>query len=208
MTIPVSDILSKVSIVLNDEDFVRWTKAELIGWLNDAAAEVVIRRPSAHAITAQVPLLVGAYQTMPAGAIQLMDIPATGEGWPVRRIDRQLLDDTLPGWRRMKPGRTKHYAYDDRTSTAFYVYPPAPAGAKVEMLYSTAPAPVTSEAGSLDLDRVYTSPLISFVLYRALAKDSEYANGQLAAAHYGAFNDVLGAQNESSAAVSPNVGSL
>lgn len=208
MPIPVSEILQRASIILNDEDFVRWTKPELISWINDGAAEIVIRRPSAYAITESVALAAGVLQAIPPGAIQLMDIPATLDGYPVRRVDRQLLDDQYPGWRRQKAGRTKHYTYDERTATAFYVYPPAVAGAEVEMFYSAPPPAVASDTDELQLDRVYMSPLVSFILYRALAKDSEYANGQLAAAHFSAFGTALGQQNETAAAVSPNVGSV
>lgn len=208
MPIPVSEILQRASIVLNDGEFVRWTKPELIDWINDGAAEIVIRRPSAYAITEPVALVAGTLQAIPPGAIQLLDIPSTQDGYPVRRVDRQLLDDQYPGWRRQKAGRTKHYTYDERTATTFYVYPPAVAGAEVEMFYSAPPPAVASDTDELLLDRVYMSPLVSFVLYRALAKDSEYANGQLAAAHYGAFGDALGQQNETSAAASPNVGSV
>lgn len=208
MPIPVSDILGRAGIILNDEDYVRWTKDELIGWINDAAAEVVIRRPSAHAVTDLVALKAGVLQHIPEGGIQILDIPATDDGRPVRRVDRQLLDDQYPGWRRAKAARTKHYTYDERTATTFYVYPPAVDGAQVEMLYSSPPPQVASDTDSVELDRAYMSPLVSFLLYRALAKDSEYANGTLAAAHYSAFNDALGAQNEVSAAVSPNVGSV
>lgn len=208
MPIPVSEILERAGIILNDDQYVRWTKGELIGWINDGAAEIVIRRPSAHAVTELVSLQAGVLQRIPAGAIQLLDIPATEDGRPVRRVDRQLLDDQLPGWRSAKAGRTKHYTYDERSATTFYVYPPAVAGAKVEMFYSSPPAEVANDTDALDLDRVYMSPLVSFVLYRALAKDSEFADGALAAAHYGAFGDALGQQNETSAAASPNVGSV
>ncbi|QRE00594.1 hypothetical protein [Pseudomonas phage Itty13] len=208
MPIPVSEVLKRAGIILNDDQFVRWTKEELIGWINDGAAEIVIRRPSAHAITETVELQAGVLQRIPVGGIQLLDIPATEDGYPVRRVDRQLLDDQYPGWRRLKAGRTKHYTYDERTATTFYVYPAAVAGAKVEMFYSSPPPDVSSDTDSLDLDRVYMSPLVSFVLYRALAKDSEYSDGALAAAHYGAFGDALGQQNETAAAASPNVGSV
>lgn len=208
MPIPVSEILQKASIILNDEDFVRWTQPELIGWLNDAASETVIRRPSAHAVTLLVELQAGVLQDLPEGAIQLLDIPATEQGYPISRTDRQLLDQQAPGWRRAKAGRTRHYTYDDRSSTTFYVYPAAVAGAKVELFYSSSPASVSAIADLLDLDRVYIGPLISYVLYRALAKDSEYANAALATAHYSAFNDALGQQNQTASAVSPNVSSL
>lgn len=207
MAIPVSEILEKAATVLNDSDFVRWTKDELIGWINDGAAEIVIRRPSAHAITENVALVAGVLQHLPANGIQLLDIPATADGYPVGRTERKLLDDQYPGWRRQKAGRTKHYTYDERTATTFYVYPAAVAGAEVELFYSIPPAEVATDADTLDLDRVYLSPLISFILYRALAKDSEFANGQIAAAHLQAFEGALGTQNETAAAVSPNVAS-
>ena len=51
-------------------------------------------------------------------------------------------------------------------------------------------------------------PLVSYILYRALAKDSEYANGALAAAHFQAFNEALGANNQMTAAASPNTASV
>lgn len=204
MPIQVSDVLTKAAIVLNDEEFVRWTKDELIGWLNDAAPEVVIRRPSAHAITDLVELQEGVLQELPQEAIQLLDIPATETGHPINRTDRHLLDQQAPGWRRAKPGRTRHYTYDERSSLTYYVYPAAVAGAKVEVFYSTCPAKVASDTDTLDMDRAYIGPLISYILYRALAKDSEYANGVLAAAHYSAFSEALGLQNQTAGAVSPN----
>ena len=209
MSILVSEILGKASIVLNDTDFVRWTKAELIGWINDAATEVVIRRPPAHAVTANVALVAGILQRIPDGGIELLDIARNVGGNAVRRTDRQLIDDQKPDWPTMRQASSiKHYTFDERTPTVFYVYPPAKVGIQVEMLYSSTPALVATDADTLDLDRVYLSPIISFVLYRALAKDSEYANGQIAAAHFQAFSEALGTQNQTSMAVSPNAVSV
>lgn len=209
MSILVSEILGKASIVLNDTDFVRWTKAELIGWINDAATEVVIRRPPAHAVTENVALVAGILQRLPDGGIELLDIARNVGGNAVRRTDRQLIDDQQPDWPTMRQASSiKHYTFDERTPTVFYVYPPAKVGIQVEMLYSSTPALVATDADTLDLDRVYLSPIISFVLYRALAKDSEYANGQIAAAHFQAFSEALGTQNQTSMAVSPNQASV
>jgi len=205
MSIPVSEILEKASIVLNDTAFVRWTKEELIGWLNDAASEVVLRRPPAHAVTANVALVAGILQSIPAGGIEMLDISRNVGGNAVRRTDRQLLDDQKPDWPTMRQSSSiKHYTFDERTPTVFYVYPPAKVGTQVEMLYSSPPALVATDADTLDLDRAYLSPLVSFMLYRALAKDSEYANGAVAAAHFQAFSEALGSQNQTSLAVSPN----
>ena len=45
--IAVADVLDRLAILLVDEDFTRWTKPELLGWINDAVSEIIIRRPAA-----------------------------------------------------------------------------------------------------------------------------------------------------------------
>ena len=209
MAIRAGDILQRASIILNDEDFVRWTKDELFAWLNDAACEVVIRRPAARAVTVAITLVAGALQQLPTGGIELLDVVRNVGGRSVRRTDRQLLDDAAPDWPTMKQASAiKHYTFDERTPTVFYVYPPAKAGVTVEALYSEAPPAVAADDDLLELDRAYMGPLVSYLLYRALAKDSEFANGTLAAAHFQAFNEALGANNQMTAAASPNTASV
>lgn len=211
MPIRVGDILTRASITLNDEDFVRWTKPELYGWVNDGACEIVLRRPAARAVTSAVTLAAGTFQQLPEGALQLLDIirnvKADGSaGRPVRRIDRQLLDDQMPTWQEMKPADTiKHFMFDEATPTTFYVYPPAKAGTKADILQSEAPPLIEGDEDLVLLDRAYLGPLVSYVMYRCLAKDSEYANAAMATGHFQAFTEALGVQNQVTEAASPNV---
>jgi hypothetical protein len=209
MPILASEVLKRTAIILNDEQYVRWPVEELLDWLNDAAAETVIRRPAARGVTGTITLVEGILQSIPDGGIELMDIPRNVAGRAIRRTDRQLLDDINPDWPNMKLATAiKHYTFDERTPTTFYCYPPAQAGAQVQALYSAAPPLVTAPEDELDLSRAYIGPLVSYILYRALAKDSEYGNGAVAAAHYQAFSEALGTRNEVSGAVSPNAGSV
>jgi hypothetical protein len=210
MPVRAGDVIERAQIVLNDNDpaYVRWSKAELFAWLNDAASEVVIRRPSAGAVYGNVALEAGILQKIPADGIELLDVTRNVGGKPVRRTDRQLLDDQRPDWMTSKAGATKHYTFDERTRTTFYVYPPAVAGAQVEVLYSAPPPLVAEEDDMLQMDRAYIGPLVSYILYRALAKDSEFANGQIAAAHYQAFEAAFGAFNSVASAVTPNLASV
>lgn len=206
MPIPVSDILTRAAIVLNDEDYVRWETAELLKWLNDAASEIVIRRPQARARVVDVTLAAGALQTLPEGAIQLIDVVRNKPGRAISRVARRLLDDQEPDWYDAKPGATLHYTLEEETPTHFYVYPPAVDGAKVEAKYSEAPPAVADVADTLDLDRAYIGPLVSYILYRAQSKDSEFANGAVAVAHFQAFSEALGTNNAVTAAVTAQAG--
>ncbi|MNZ82273.1 hypothetical protein D3C78_1009670 [compost metagenome] len=214
MPIKVGDILQRASITLNDEDFVRWTKDELYGWVNDGACEVVLRRPAARAVTTVVTLIAGTFQQMPEGTLVLLDVIRNvkaddSPGRPVRRIDRQLLDDQLPTWQEMKQADTiKHFMFEEAAPTTFYVYPPAKAGIKADILHSEAPPLITGDDDMLQLDRAYIGPIVSYVMYRCLAKDSEYANAAMATGHFQAFTEALGVQNEVTNAASPNVRSV
>jgi hypothetical protein len=203
--IAVSDVLARVGLILNDVDFVRWTKSELFGWINDAAGEIVIRRPPAGARTTEVTLIAGVSQTLPAGAHLLMDVV---RNLPVgRRItvaERHRLEESVPGWYEMKSsGTLRHYCYEDRNPQQFYVYPPATAGAKVEAVIAFVPPKIADETAMLELGAEYIGPLVSYVVYRALLKDSEYANGQVAVAHFQAFSEALGTNTQVSLDASP-----
>lgn len=213
MPILVRDILNRVAAVLNDNEpgreFTRWPVDELIYWLNDGASEVVVIRPAAGARTQVLSLQEGVYQTLPAEAIQLLDIARNigsggRPGCPVQRTDRRLLDETVPDWCQMEPAdHIQYFTFDDRNPQAFYNYPPAQAGVEVEALIATPPPKVEAIDDTLDMDRAYIGPLVSYMLYRALAKDSEYANGVVAAAHQQAFMTGLGVHNEIAITASP-----
>lgn len=207
MPIPVLDIIARASTILNDEDHVRWTVPELLDWINDGAGEIVIRRPQARARIAKVDLVAGALQSLPEGAIQLIDVVRNVPGRSISRVSRRLLDDQEPDWYDAKAGPTRHYTLEEETPTFFYVYPPAVSGAKVEAKYSEAPPKVAAESDTLDLDRAYIGPLVSYALYRSLAKDSEFANGSVAVAHFQAFTEALGTSNAVTTAVTTLAGS-
>lgn len=209
--IPVQDILRRVSTVLNDDQHVRWGVPELLDWINDAGAEIVIRRPAARAERRVIKLVDGAYQTIPDDARTLLDIrrnmgfDGQTPGMPIQRCERHLIDDTTPGWYQSKKSESvRHFMYDERAPKEFFIWPPAIADAQVDVLLSVIPPRVEDENGSVDLGPEYMGPILSYTLYRALAKDSEYANGQLAAAHFNAFNEALGANAAMSTATSPN----
>ena len=203
--IAVADVLARVGLILNDVDYIRWTKQELFGWINDAAGEIVIRRPPAGAKTAAITLAEGVLQSLPAGSHLLMDVVRNlPNGRRVTVAERHRLEDSVPDWYGMAGSSViKHYAYDDRDPQKFYVYPPALAGAKVESVLAVIPPKITDETATLELGAEYIGPIVSYVVYRSLLKDSKYANGQVAIAHFQAFSEALGVNTQVSIDASP-----
>lgn len=213
MAIPVSEALLRLDNLMSDDDRIRWDEAERIRWFNDATKEIVLRRPAARAVTLTVTLAAGSRQSAPAGASQVLDIThnikATGAaGKAVTITDRNLLDRTAPTWRSAKAGETRHFMIDDRDPTSFAVYPPAVNGAQVEGLFSQPPDDVSEPTDSIDMRTEFIGAIINWALYRCHTKDSEYANGAVAAQHYQAFTDAIGAPAAAAVQNSPQGNSV
>ena len=163
-----SAIIDRVTIILQDESNVRWPRAELLKWLNDAQREIVMARPDSLAENATITLVAGTKQSIPNTAIQLLDVVRNTSGRAIRVVSREIMDAQQPDWHtQTQSGTIKHYMFDVRDPKHFYVYPPATVGTTVEAVYSTAPAEVTSESGAISLNDVYTNAIVDYVLYRS-----------------------------------------
>lgn len=198
--IPVANLVYRAGLLLQDEDHVRWTVPELIEWINEAVSAVVRLKPAAGARRALFALEPGARQTLDGSVVQLIDIvcnigaDAVTPGRAVRLTERHLLDSANPDWQSMPASSTvRHYTYDDRVPTLFYVYPPAAVGAKVEILRAVLPDDVTNIGDNVGLTLEYADSLLNYVVFRCLSKDSEYAGAQMATGYYQAFTASMGA---------------
>jgi hypothetical protein len=196
--IHVGDLLRRFRNIMLDMKSVRWSEPEAIDWMNDGATEIVLRRPAARAITERVALAPGTFQRASEGAAQVMDVIRNigSDGLPGRTIriaDRQQIDDAKPEWHNMRAAPTRHYMVDERSPTTFYVYPPAIDGAVVEMLVSKPAPTVLSADDTLDMRPEFINAILNWMIYRAHTKDSEYSQGAVAALHYQAFTDAIGA---------------
>lgn len=207
----VSDIVTKIGHLMLDPTHVRWTEAEIIGWINESAGAIMTRRPAAFTRRSVHTLAAGTLQSIPAGGSMLIDVvrnmKADGAtpGEAIRRSDRQLLDDTDANWHTAKPKTVvKQYTYDDRAPQMFYVYPPVVAGVKVEVMDAALPPAVITTADFMDINNEYTEAVVNYVAYRCNIKDSEYASPAAAINYYQAFEASLGIKSQTQAMASPN----
>jgi hypothetical protein len=219
-----SDITSRARILLNDIDATRWIDSELFKWINDAQRLVSMMRPDASIATFVMTLIAGTRQTIPSGGFRLLDIirnvttvtgttpldqVVTVPGRSVRIVDREVLDTQDPFWHTATgSAEIKHFIYDNRSPTLFYVYPPATTSAKLEVVYSVAPTDVTAAGNTLSISDIYLDIILNYVLYRAYSKDAEYAsNAQLANSYLSIVNTMLGIKTQKDVAYSPDLNS-
>jgi hypothetical protein len=214
-----TDILTRAGDILQDQTNVRWAQAELLRYLNDGRRELAIHRPDIYSTTATVELILGSKQTIPTDGNRFLDavrnVTVAGVvGRAVRIVEREILDAQLPDWHTETSSTSlKHFMFDERSPKTFYVYPPAVAGHKLEIVYSKSPTDIASgdlnSTSILANEDIYSGVLLDYILYRAFSKDSEYAgNMQRAAVHYQMFANSLGIGNRRRISTSPNVANL
>lgn len=208
-------LVDRAALLIQDTGFVRWTKVELLGWLNDACKEVVVHRPDASTVYAPFPCEAGTRQSLPSAALRLIDIPRNTSGGPVTQVDRAVLDEQLPTWHTLPAvpaSAVEHFCYDSRDPATFWVYPRVEASTSIDIVYSSVPADITSAETdlsdipdeTLNVSDAYANAVLDYMLYRAYSKDTAYAgNMSRAQMHLQGFATTLGIKIRTDAAISP-----
>lgn len=198
-----TDILHRVRTLIQDSGAVRWSTAELMGWLNEAYGAIVNLRPDASAGVTEFQCAPGTrQQLLPTLSRASRFLDAVRNTSPLSRggAISELARDKLDTQRRFWHAETatvdlEYYLFDPRLPTAFQVYPPAVAGAAIELVYAFVPAPHAVDAvdEAIKLDDAYTGALVDYIVYRAYSKNAEYATDTARAmTHYQAMQAALG----------------
>lgn len=210
-TVTAQTILNKAAIQLTDIANIRWTRAELLSWLNDGMRQIVVIQPSASSTTVSKLLSAGTRQTLPADGWLLLQIyrnmgtTGTTPGRAIRIVSREVLDGFNPNWHTdTASAEVKNYIYDVQDQLAFYVYPPNTGTGYIELNYSAQPANLTSESEVIPIFDIFQQALVDYILFRACSKDAEYAPGlQLAQAYLATFTAGVQGKTQSEATNDP-----
>lgn len=211
----VADVIDSVKTILKETgaEGVRWSNDELLKWLNESYAAIVAIKPDAGSVNGEVTLAAGTKQSIPADGLRLLSVVrnTAGSGTPVIRTDRQQIDIALPSWHTDdKSESIENYIFDEDDPTHFYVYPPAVATAKLEIIYASVPAKhdsayTTSSTDPIKVNDSYQPVMTDYILYRAFSKDADVqASVNRAQIHLQAFNAALGAKMKIDLMTSPN----
>ncbi|VTU38272.1 hypothetical protein H4CHR_04382 [Variovorax sp. PBS-H4] len=202
-----SRVITQARVLLNDPDKVRWTDAELLGWLNGGQLQLVAVRPDAKSTTIDHTLIAGVEQTIGASGVRVLDVIRNVGGRAITLVSRDQLNEFDPDWYSARPGAAiKHYTFDANAPKAFEVYPPATAGMKVRLLQSVLPTDCASLDADVDLvsAELFEGALIDFVCYRAWSKDGDAnPDAQRAANAIATFLQALTGKSQSDQATRP-----
>jgi hypothetical protein len=194
-TVTAKTIIDKATVQLIDLANIRWTRAELLSWLNDGVRQIVTLQPSASSTTVSKQLVAGTRQTLPADGWLLLSVyrnmgtNGTTPGRAIRLVSREIIDGFNPNWHTdTAKAEVRNYIYSNQDQAAFFVYPPNTGTQYVELNYSAQPADLTNENQPIAIFDIFQSALVDYILYRACSKDAEYAPGlQLAQGYITTF---------------------
>jgi hypothetical protein len=205
MTITAKQIIDDATGDLHDAGNVRWSRADLLAWLNDGQREVLLYRPDASVSVVDLPLVAGWLQPIPATALRLLDVKANTSGRSCGFVKREDLDSIHAEWRSDAPSNViKSWTSDARDPKHFEVWPPATESASLKVTLTVPPVDCANELASISLDDQYKGPLVSYVRHRAYLRDSEdAANAELSTMSYALFKEQLGVRTTTDLATRP-----
>lgn len=190
------DIMTRATRITHDEQYKRWSKAEMLDWTSEAQI-IVARNPGVYNKTVVQSLDKGSRQFLPKDGWGLItatcNVGEYGLGSVVKVTTRDLLDSFNPYWHSDPAQRiVESYVYDTRQPTEFSVYPPNDGTGKLEITYMAIPKQFTDPSEEIVLDDTYIPALVNYVVYRAYCKESEYSPGiSNAQAYFSAYQQEL-----------------
>ena len=209
-TVTAGAIIDKAAIQLADLINVRWTRAELLSWLNMAQQALILAIPEASAATALVTTVAGVKQSIPSNgwillsANRNMGVSGTASGRSLEETRKEVLTKSNPSWASdTATSVATSYFYTPLDKTVFWIYPPADSSSnKIEVTYSVLPTVMAVETTVISVNDIYEPILLDYVLYKACMKDAEYAPGvELAKGYLATFSTLIAALQSSTRTV-------
>jgi hypothetical protein len=209
-TIVAQTIINQMVTTLYDDAHTKWTEAELLGYLNDGQANIVLHNRSAYVVTAAVQQAAGTKQTIPAAGISFrgvrrnMGAAGATPGRVVRPTTFEDLNNTRPDWHsEAAAGVAVNFLYDPENPKVYYVSPPQPSSPHyLEIVYSSVPPSIALISDVITIDDVFKTALYNYGMMRAWLKASDNMDVQKAAVFGQAYLQELGVKATGDAAFS------
>ena len=170
MNTAVRDLIDRVLTAVDDPDADNWSAPEGIQYLNEALDAMVLLVPQQFTVIEPVQLVAGVKQTLPTLGVQFIRIVRA------REVSLRALEQHYPAWPDEAAGTVREWARDTAEPTTFWVNPPQSAASPGAVDIEYVKRPEYVDVGDrLPTDPMYDAAIIEYILYRAYAKDTDYA---------------------------------
>lgn len=200
----VEEIVNRVIYLTNDPDGDAYPRTAIEDFIHEAETNIVNAKPEALNNIGVLVCVDGARQSISGqftAAVNFLDAHCNVDNsgvalGAVRRVKMRELDAIRPNWRQAaRTTAIREFMVDDREPLILHVNPPASAGARLQISYSSKPAPYGNVDANTQtaVDELYLPMIMDWVMYRMLAKDAEGTpNFTKSQAYRKSFYDSLG----------------
>ena len=200
-TVTGTAIMNKAATLLYDVNNIKWSRPELLIWVNDAQRAITSLLPEASSAQAVIAMAEGPRQSIPATGWLLLEVtdnmgtsPGSTRGRAVKKIDRATIDETNPNWYDATPATAiTAWMQDGRDRTAFQVYPPSDGTGYLEVIHSLLPVDLAVEADTIVITDLYTPAMLDYVMFRCMSKGGGLGDPKQAEAYLASFNTYVAA---------------
>lgn len=204
-TILASAIISPARSILLDPDADWFSDADLLAALNRAERRILLIRPELNNSRVTLELDAGVAQVLPTNATALLDIyQNTASKRRARQTSRAMLEHLNDRWS-AATGQTEviHWTADLRSKLRYDVYPPNDGTGQLEALIGTVPTAIASTSGAINLNDIYETPLLCYVLFEAFSVNSEKQDVAKAVSWENRGSQLLGMNAQTGATLAP-----
>jgi len=178
--------------ILQDRDTLapyRYSDADLLEYGNGAIRTLVFVRPEWFYTKGELQCEVGqALQSISFDdAHALVDVVRIKNGPAVLKTDKATLDAFMPGWMSAANAAAINWMPNGNDPRRFYIYPPAPTGQILELIYVRIPGPyaVNDDTG---LPETIADAVVDYIVGMAESRDDEHVVSQRAAQFVAQFS--------------------
>lgn len=216
-TTTLKQVIDRCKITLQEitTDGTRWSNQELVDWAGEFYQLASSVNPAEFADIQEFSCVAGTKQDAAQDVVQIIEITRNTDGtkMPIVATTKNVLDSTRRGWHgELESINQEVFILDERYPRIFYVWPPATANSKIEIVAITVPekhqlADYTGGVATVKCTDRLVPPMVDYILFRAYSKDADFAgNQQRSDTHYRTALQSLQAGREIRYQVSPTQG--
>jgi hypothetical protein len=205
-----SEVITEVRRIIQDVRAPqRFSDAELLGYVNQILKRMVLLRPDLFTSIEDISTTENSVlQSLPAGAVRLVEIFRVKNGNALTEVSREMLDQSTPSWTVTPAGTPVNYVRHVRNPTRYYLYPPPIKNLLLVGEYVKTPITYTINAPITVLPDAYLPSLIDGTIFLAESVDNEHVNSGRAKLFQDSFIQGLGVALQSRTVTDTETGGL
>jgi hypothetical protein len=187
------DIITEARVILQDNRVpFRYSDTVLLGFANLALKRLSIVRPDLFMTIQEIPTTPNTVlQSLPSDSMRLSEIFSIKDGDAVTEANREVFDQTYPGWVNEAASTPKNFIRHIRNPNRFFLYPRPQAGVVLIGEYAQSPKDYTINETVDLLPDAFLPVVVDATIYMAESIDNEHVNAGRAKLYLDSFSQAI-----------------